>query len=294
MGSSGRPRVELSFPGWCRSISWAKRRPSLPPSADYKPTDPQIAWHLARFIENVRAIPSDPVIVRQNWLKAYDFVTDKGALALNDYARANDPFAQDPDKCRYGRCRQRHPRLGKFLPHRLDRAWVPERQSRRDRALDRDPHHRRFSRRTTRSACAKTRSASSSTPSTGPRSWENEVLSPSRNGARSSRLPRRLPVVRVSSRGKSVTMISTCRRRCRSDPPQPVKIIEIPKVLPMPGQLKSLARGKGEPASRPGPKTRSSRPTPPGASTAPRRLSERRPGLSLFAGRALSGLRRSR
>jgi type IV secretory pathway TrbF-like protein len=56
--------------------------------ADYRPTDPQIAWHLARFIENVRAIPADPVIVRQNWLAAYDFITDKGAVALNDYARA--------------------------------------------------------------------------------------------------------------------------------------------------------------------------------------------------------------
>lgn len=65
-----------------------------PAIADYKPTDPQIAWHLARFIENVRAIPSDPIIVRQNWLHAYDFVTDKGALTLNDYARANDPFAK--------------------------------------------------------------------------------------------------------------------------------------------------------------------------------------------------------
>jgi type IV secretory pathway TrbF-like protein len=65
-----------------------------PAVADYKPSDPQIAWHLARFIENVRAIPADPIVVRQNWLKAYDFVTDKGALALNDYARANDPFAK--------------------------------------------------------------------------------------------------------------------------------------------------------------------------------------------------------
>ena len=65
-----------------------------PAVGDYKPTDPQIAWHLARFIENVRAITADPIIVRQNWLKAYDFVTDKGALALNDYARANDPFAK--------------------------------------------------------------------------------------------------------------------------------------------------------------------------------------------------------
>ena len=64
-----------------------------PATADYIPTDPQIAFHLARFIEQVRAIPSDPIIVRQNWLRAYDFTTDKGALALSDYARTNDPFA---------------------------------------------------------------------------------------------------------------------------------------------------------------------------------------------------------
>lgn len=61
--------------------------------AGYRPTDPQVAFHLARFIEQVRSIPADPVIVRQNWLRAYDFTTDRGALALNDYARANDPFA---------------------------------------------------------------------------------------------------------------------------------------------------------------------------------------------------------
>ena len=66
----------------------------LPAVADYQPGDPQIAWHLARFIENVRSVPVDPVIVRQSWLAAYDFVTDKGAVALNDYARANDPFAK--------------------------------------------------------------------------------------------------------------------------------------------------------------------------------------------------------
>ena len=42
----------------------------------------------------MRAIPADPIIVRENWLRAYDFTSDKGALALNDYARANDPFAK--------------------------------------------------------------------------------------------------------------------------------------------------------------------------------------------------------
>ncbi|CAL8975384.1 MAG: conjugal transfer protein TrbF [Rhizobiaceae bacterium] len=65
-----------------------------PAVADYRPTDPQIAWHLARFIEQVRSIPADAIIVRQNWLRAYDFTTDRGAMALNDYARSNDPFTR--------------------------------------------------------------------------------------------------------------------------------------------------------------------------------------------------------
>ena len=64
-----------------------------PATAGYRPTDPEIAWHLARFIEQVRGIAADPVVVRQNWLRAYDFTTDKGAVALNDFAGSNDPFA---------------------------------------------------------------------------------------------------------------------------------------------------------------------------------------------------------
>jgi type IV secretion system protein VirB5 len=64
-----------------------------PANADYRPTDPQIAFHLARFIEGVRSVPADPIVLRENWLRAYDFTTDKGGLALNDYARNNDPFA---------------------------------------------------------------------------------------------------------------------------------------------------------------------------------------------------------
>src|SRR5271163_3060842 len=62
-----------------------------PAVADYRPTDPQIAWHLARFIEEVRGIPADPVVLRQDWLEAYNYVTDRGALALNDYARTTIP-----------------------------------------------------------------------------------------------------------------------------------------------------------------------------------------------------------
>lgn len=63
-----------------------------PATLRYEPTDAQIAHHLARFLENVRGLSIDPVVVRQNWLSAYDFTTDKGAAVLNDYARDNDPF----------------------------------------------------------------------------------------------------------------------------------------------------------------------------------------------------------
>ena len=62
-----------------------------------KSTGPQmreIAYHLARFIENVRSLSIDPVVVRNNWLRAYDFVTDRAAATLNDDARSNDPFAK--------------------------------------------------------------------------------------------------------------------------------------------------------------------------------------------------------
>jgi type IV secretion system protein VirB5 len=64
-----------------------------PAVADYQPTDPQIAWHLGRFISNIRSRSLDAVLMRENWLSAYDFATERGARFLNEYARGNDPFA---------------------------------------------------------------------------------------------------------------------------------------------------------------------------------------------------------
>jgi len=78
--------VEVDNLGQAQAVSAA--------TADYRPTDPQIAFHLGGFIEQVRAIPADAIIIRQNWLRAYEFTTDRGAAALNDYARANDPFTR--------------------------------------------------------------------------------------------------------------------------------------------------------------------------------------------------------
>jgi type IV secretion system protein TrbF len=80
---------------WVVQVDHLGQAQAVAPAAlDYRPTDPQIAWYLARFIEQVREVPADPVVLRKNWLGAYDYVTDKGSLALNDYARTSDPFAQ--------------------------------------------------------------------------------------------------------------------------------------------------------------------------------------------------------
>src|SRR3546814_1193197 len=65
-----------------------------PATADWQPSDPQIAFHLARFIEQVRSIPADAIVVRENWLRADDFTSPKSAIVLNDYARAHGPFWQ--------------------------------------------------------------------------------------------------------------------------------------------------------------------------------------------------------
>jgi len=78
--------VELDRLGEVRAVG--------PAIEAYQPSDAQIAHFLARFIENVRSLSVDPVIVRTNWLHAYDFVTDRGAQALNEYAREADPFTK--------------------------------------------------------------------------------------------------------------------------------------------------------------------------------------------------------
>ena len=74
--------------------SLGEARAVRPVDSDYRPTDAQIAWHLGRFIGNVRSISLDPVLMRENWLSAYDFVTGRGALFLGEYARSADPFGQ--------------------------------------------------------------------------------------------------------------------------------------------------------------------------------------------------------
>lgn len=78
--------IEVEQAGQVRAVGEA--------ATPYKPSDAQVAHHLARFVTLVRSLSVDPIVVRQNWLDAYDYTTDKGAATLNDYARAADPFSR--------------------------------------------------------------------------------------------------------------------------------------------------------------------------------------------------------
>jgi len=76
--------VEVDRLGEARAVT--------PAEASYQPTDPQIAWFLSRFITDVRSVSLDPVLMKRDWLNAYDFTTKRGAIFLSDYERAADPF----------------------------------------------------------------------------------------------------------------------------------------------------------------------------------------------------------
>jgi type IV secretion system protein VirB5 len=58
----------------------------------WSPTNAQIAHHLGRFVTLVRSLPTDGVVLRENWLQAYRFLTPQAAAQLTEIARQDDPF----------------------------------------------------------------------------------------------------------------------------------------------------------------------------------------------------------
>lgn len=55
-------------------------------------TEAQKAYHLGQFIRLVRSLPTDGVVLRENWLQAYRFLTPQAAAQLTEIARQDDPF----------------------------------------------------------------------------------------------------------------------------------------------------------------------------------------------------------
>ena len=67
---------------------------------EYVPSDAVITYHLRRFIEDTREISSDPAVLKQHWLDAYDLLTPRGANMLTAFVQKpeNDPFRRAQDE----------------------------------------------------------------------------------------------------------------------------------------------------------------------------------------------------
>lgn len=76
--------VEVSPEGQVMNVRAADGR--------WSPSEAQIAHHLGRFVRLVRSLPTDGVVLRENWLEAYRFLTPQAAAQLTEIARADDPF----------------------------------------------------------------------------------------------------------------------------------------------------------------------------------------------------------
>jgi type IV secretion system protein VirB5 len=60
-----------------------------------KPYDPTVAeegYFVADWIRAIRARPKDPVVLRENWLRAYDFTAPEALAQLDGYARSENIF----------------------------------------------------------------------------------------------------------------------------------------------------------------------------------------------------------
>ena len=54
----------------------------------YEPKDEEIKYFLGQFIQRVRSVPADPVLIKKNWLEAYKFLRRAASITLN--AMTND------------------------------------------------------------------------------------------------------------------------------------------------------------------------------------------------------------
>ncbi len=59
----------------------------------YSPTTAETGYFLADWIQLTRSKSIDPIVIRDNWTKAYRFVAGPAIGQLNDYAKTHDPFA---------------------------------------------------------------------------------------------------------------------------------------------------------------------------------------------------------
>ncbi|MBN1684814.1 MAG: hypothetical protein JW855_05215 [Gammaproteobacteria bacterium] len=63
-----------------------------PLEVSYQPSQAQQEYFLGRFIKLIRGVPLDPVLAKQNWLEAYQFLTQRSSEQLNRILQKNNPL----------------------------------------------------------------------------------------------------------------------------------------------------------------------------------------------------------
>lgn len=58
----------------------------------YKPGEAMIASVLGRWVQDIRGLSLDPIVIKTQWLNAYNFLTPKASMALNEWAKENNPI----------------------------------------------------------------------------------------------------------------------------------------------------------------------------------------------------------
>jgi type IV secretion system protein VirB5 len=74
--------------------SWGQTQRITAIDGRYEPSEAQTAHALAGWVRDVRSKSIDPVVIRQNWLRAYDLTTPRAAAFLSSWAQSRDPFAE--------------------------------------------------------------------------------------------------------------------------------------------------------------------------------------------------------
>ena len=59
---------------------------------NYNPSQAATKYFVSQFVSRIRSIPVDPVVLRNNFLTAYNYVTPTGKNTLNAYAKEANPF----------------------------------------------------------------------------------------------------------------------------------------------------------------------------------------------------------
>ena len=63
-------------------------------SAPIMATEVQKVYFVSEFIHNIMTIPLDPIVLRNNWLQAYNTAMGKAQVTLTNFVRDNNPFGQ--------------------------------------------------------------------------------------------------------------------------------------------------------------------------------------------------------